>query len=296
MSVNITAAMVSELRQRTSAGMMECKKALEKTGGDMKLAEIEIAKAGNRKAEKTATRTAAEGVIMLAATADNRKMTLVEVNCETDFVAKDSNFLNFCQSVAQTVLLTGETQVETLKAHSLNGSSVEETRQALVGKIGENIQVRRAVLMNAADNELLGAYVHGGRIGVLIRLQGGDAALAKDLAMHIAANNPEYISSKDVPSERVAQEKEIFMAQGENSGKPKEIVEKMLQGRLNKYFNEICLLGQPFVKNPEQTVEQLLKAKNASVLSYVRFSVGEGIEKKAAASFAEEVAQISGGK
>ena len=298
MSQAITASMVNELRQRTGAGMMDCKKALVAANGDMDVAEHEIAKAGNRKAEKTAARVAVEGAIVAAHNDVYTEMALVEINCETDFVAKDASFLEFCRSVAQLVLRHKEEQVALLKDQPLTTDShqtLEEARQALIGKIGENIQVRRAVYVNATDG-VVGHYIHGGRIGVLVRLKGGDNALAKDLAMHVAALQPQYVSPEEVPAERLAKEKEIFMAQSENTGKPAEIVEKMIQGRLNKYLNEICLVGQSFVKNPDITVAQLLKEKHASVVSYGRLAVGEGLEKKAESNFADEVAQMIGGK
>ena len=298
MSQVITAAMVSELRQRTGAGMMDCKKALVAAAGDMEVAEHEIAKAGNRKAEKTAARVAVEGTIVCANNESNTEMVLVEINCETDFVAKDGSFLDFCRAVAQLVLRSKEEQVALLKDKPLTTASnqtLEEARQALVGKIGENIQVRRAIYVNAEDG-VVGSYIHSGRIGVLVRLKGGDNALAKDLAMHVAALQPQYLSPSDVPADRLAKETEIFMAQSENTGKPAAIVEKMMQGRLNKYLNEICLIGQPFVKNPDVTVAQLLKEKQATVVSYVRLAVGEGLEKKAESNFADEVAQMIGGK
>lgn len=298
MSQAITASMVNELRQRTGAGMMDCKKALVAANGDMEVAEHEIAKQGNRKAEKNSARIAVEGVVVCAANATNTEMVLVEVNCETDFVAKDASFLEFCRQVAQLALVSKQEDVALLKDTTLSSASnhsLEEARQALVGKIGENIQVRRAVYVDGSDG-VLGAYIHSNRIGVLVRLKGGDNALAKDLAMHVAALQPQYLSPSEVPADRLAKEKEIFMAQSENTGKPPEIVEKMIQGRLNKYLNEICLIGQPFVKNPDQTVEQHLKAKQASIVSYVRIAVGEGLEKKAESNFADEVAQMIGGK
>ncbi len=285
--MNITATMVSDLRRLTGAGMMDCKKALEKTAGDMQAAEIEIAKAGNRKAEKTASRTAAEGLITLAS--GPQAMALVEVNCETDFVARDTHFTEFCQKTAEQVLKNQNAAIDPLKAQ------VEADRQALVGKIGENLQVRRAAYLAAPAGQVIGAYVHSGKIGVLVQLIGGDAAIAKDIAMHVAASRPEYLSAKTVPADRIAKETDIFMAQSESSGKSKEIIEKMVQGKLNKYLAEICLLSQPFVKNPDQTVAQFLQEKKAEVVTYIRLAVGEGIEKKTA-NFADEVAGMMGGK
>ena len=296
MSTVITASMVNELRQRTGAGMMECKKALVAVNGDMDEAEKEIAKSGSRKAEKNASRTAAEGTIAFASGSGTG--ALLEVNCETDFVGRDASFLDYAKQVAELVLSSGETEMSAIKAMTFPGSSetVEQTRAALVGKIGENIQLRRASHLKAPANGHLGVYMHGSKIGVLVSIAGGDAALAKDVAMHVAASRPEFLSPDKVPSARVDREKELLIAASSESGKPKEIIEKMVQGRLNKYFAELCLIGQPFIKNPDQTVAQLLKEKNASVENFIRFEVGEGIEKKAEASFADEVAQMSGAK
>lgn len=295
MSNVITAAMVNELRQKTGAGMMECKKALVATNGDMDAAEKEIAKSGSRKAEKTASRTAAEGTITFALAGE--RGALLEVNCETDFVGRDESFLAYSKKVAELALSSQQVDMEALKLMAFSSDeTVEKARANLVGKIGENIQLRRGALLAAPQGGHLGIYLHGSKIGVLVSIEGGDAALAKDLAMHIAASRPEFLSPDKVPAARVEREKELLMLQSAESGKPKEIIEKMVQGRLNKYFAELCLTGQPFIKNPDQTVEQLLKEKKASVKDFVRFEVGEGIEKKAELSFADEVAKMSGEK
>ncbi|MDJ0653404.1 MAG: translation elongation factor Ts [Xanthomonadales bacterium] len=290
----VTAAMVKELRERSGAGMMECKKALVETDGDIEAAIEHLRKTGLAKADKKSGRVAAEGRVVSAASDDGSTAVLVEVNSETDFVAKDENFLNFAGTVANAALAAGASEVpEILQQTGDDGHTLEEARQALVAKIGENIQVRRAASLGA-DGGNLGVYLHGGRIGVLVQVQGGDAELAKDVAMHIAASRPGYISVDDVPADEVAKEKEILIAQAQDSGKPAEIIEKMVTGRLRKHLSEITLLGQPFVKDPDQTVEKLLKSKDASVVNFARLEVGEGIEKKEE-NFAEEVmSQVRG--
>jgi elongation factor Ts len=285
--------MVKELRERTGAGMMECKKALVETGGDLEAAVEALRKAGIAQADKKASRVAAEGKIALAASESGREAVMVEVNCETDFVAKDEGFLAFASAVAQNVLDGSPADVDALMATAIDGSTVEEARQALIAKIGENIQVRRFV--RSESEGTLGAYVHGGKIGVLVDVDGGDDELAHDLAMHIAALNPEFISADDVPADVIAREKDILVAQAESSGKPPEIIEKMVTGRLRKHLSGITLLGQPFVKDGDLTVEKLLAQKSASVKGFNRLAVGEGIEKKEE-NFAEEVMQqVSGG-
>ena len=290
----ITAAMVKELRERTGAGMMECKKALTETGGDMDAAIEHLRKTGLAKADKKAGRTAAEGVVIMAQSDDGKTAVLVEVNSETDFVAKDDNFKAFADKVAQIALDTGATSIEELLAAEYeSGKSVEEARQELIAKVGENIQVRRMVRVET--EHMIGAYIHGGRIGVLVEQEGGDAELAKDIAMHVAAINPAYVDADSVPAEVVEKEKAILVAQAEESGKPADIIEKMIQGRLRKFLAEITLLGQPFVKDGDITVEKLLKDKGASIKGFQRLAVGEGIEKKEE-NFAEEVmAQVKGG-
>ena len=289
----VTAAMVKELRERTGAGMMECKKALVETGGDLEGAIEFLRKSGLAQADKKAGRVAAEGKIALAVSDDGREAVMVEINCETDFVAKDDSFVAFTEAVAQNALAADPADVDALLQTTVNGATVEETRQALVSKIGENIQVRRFV--RASSDGSLGAYVHGGRIGVLVDLSGGDVELARDLAMHVAAMNPEFVSADDVPADVMAREKDILIAQAEGSGKPPEIVEKMVQGRLRKHLSGITLLGQPFVKDGDVTVEKLLQQSGASVNGFHRLAVGEGIEKKQE-NFADEVMQqVTGG-
>jgi elongation factor Ts len=270
----ITASLVKELRERTGAGMMECKKALTENNGDIEAAADWLRKTGLAKADKKASRVAAEGRIV-AAQAEG-KAALVEVNSETDFVAKDANFVAFTDAVAQAALSAAD--IESLKGTSIDGGTVDETRTALIAKVGENVQVRRMARIDSAH--AIGAYVHGGRIGVLVEVKGGDAELARGLAMHIAAMNPPYISPEHVPADFVAREKEIAMAQVKDTGKPPEIIEKMVSGKVAKTVNEMCLTGQPYVLDTNQTVEQALKAAGAQVLQFVRLAVGEGIEKK----------------
>ena len=292
--MQITASMVKELRERTGAGMMDCKKALQETDGDIDAAIENMRKAGIAKAAKKAGRVAAEGVIVIKSGADESVM--VEINCETDFVAKDENFIRFADNVAATILGSDTADVESLLAQPMagvEGQTVEEARQQLVVVIGENTSVRRFVRFRAEGTP--GTYLHGVRIGVLVDVVDGDEELARDLAMHIAASRPVCVDEGSVSPELLEQEKEIFMAQAAESGKPPEIVEKMVAGRLQKYLKEITLLGQPFVKDPDKTVAALLKEKGARVNAFVRYEVGEGIEKKEE-NFAEEVmAQAKGG-
>ncbi len=285
----ITASLVKELRERTGAGMMECKKALTENNGDIEAAADWLRKTGLAKADKKADRIAAEGRIAMAQ-ADG-KAVLAEINSETDFVAKDANFLAFTDAVAQAALNAKD--VDALKTATIaSGETVDAARTALIAKVGENVQVRRMARMESANT--IGAYVHGGRIGVLVEVKGGDADLARGLAMHIAAMNPPHISPAHVPAEFVAREKEIALAQVKDSGKPAEILEKMISGKVAKTISEITLTGQPYVLNTDQTVEAALKAAgNAEVLSFVRLAVGEGIEKKED-DFAAEVMKQAG--
>ena len=286
--MEITASLVKELRERTGAGMMECKKALVENTGDVEAAADWLRKTGLAKADKKASRIAAEGRIVAAQA--QGKAVLVEINSETDFVAKDENFIAFTEAVGQAAL--GAADVETLRETTLaSGSTVEETRAELIAKVGENVQVRRIARMDSANT--LGAYVHGGRIGVLIELKGGDADLARGLAMHIAAMNPPYISPAHVPADFVAKEKEIALAQVKDTGKPAEILEKMISGKVAKTVNELCLTGQAYVLDTNQTVEAALKAAGAEVLGFVRLAVGEGIEK-ASDDFHAEVMKQAG--
>jgi elongation factor Ts len=289
----VTAAMVKELRERTGAGMMECKKALVETNGDMDTAIEFLRKSGLAQADKKASRVAAEGKIALAVADGGKTAVMVEVNSETDFVAKDGGFMAFANAVANNALNTAPADVDALMATNIGDQSVEEARQALISKIGENIQVRRFVRVSTEGS--LGAYVHGGKIGVLVDISGGDEELARDLAMHVAALNPEYVSADDVPADVMASEKDILIAQAESSGKPPEIIEKMVVGRLRKHLSGITLLGQPFVKDGDITVAKLLEQKSASVNGFDRLAVGEGIEKKEE-NFADEVMQqVTGG-
>lgn len=286
----ITASLVKELRERTGAGMMECKKALTENNGDIEAAADWLRKTGLAKADKKADRVAAEGRIAMAQ--DTGKAVLVEINSETDFVAKDANFLGFVEAVANAALQAND--VEALKATQVStGGTVEEARAAVIAKVGENVQVRRMARMES-DANTIGAYVHGGRIGVLVEVKGGNAELARGLAMHIAAMNPPYISPAHVPAEFVAREKEIALAQVKDSGKPQEILEKMISGKVSKTVSEVTLTGQPYVLDTNQTVEAALKAAgNAEVVSFVRLAVGEGIEKKED-DFAAEVMKQAG--
>jgi elongation factor Ts len=291
MKMAITAALVKELRERTGAGMMECKKFLTETDGDIEAAIETMRKAGMAKADKKAGRVAAEGLAKIKASDDNKNAIIVEVNSETDFVTKGDDFIEFVDSIADCVLANKPADIETLLTLPLaSGTSVEDTRKELIAKIGENMSVRRFEVIENAD--VIGTYQHGERIGVMVELEGGDVALGKDIAMHIAASRPVCVAEADVPQDALDKEREIFSAQAAESGKPENIIEKMVEGRIKKFLKEVTLLGQPFVKDPDQTVEQLLKSKNASVKRFVRFEVGEGIEKKEE-NFADEVmAQI----
>ncbi|MBY6063226.1 elongation factor Ts [Pseudidiomarina sediminum] len=288
----ITAALVKELRERTGAGMMDCKKALQETNGDIDAAIENMRKSGQAKAAKKAGRVAAEGVILTKT--EGNVGTLVELNCETDFVARDENFLSFGGKVIEAAFANKETDVEKLKATAIDGGTVEEVRETLVAKIGENMNVRRVITVEGGD--LVEAYVHGARIGVLVAITGGDSELAKDLAMHVAASQPQYVKPEDVAAEVVEQERRIQLDIAMQSGKPQEIAEKMVEGRMRKFTGEISLTGQPFVKDPSITVGDLLKQKNADVLTFVRFEVGEGIEKKSEDFAAEVQAQMAAAK
>ncbi len=292
--MEITAALVKELRERTGSGMMECKKALTETGGDIEAAVEAMRKSGMAKADKKAGRVAAEGTVVAAVSADGARGVIIEVNCETDFVAKADDFIKFAGELAQVALAKSPATVDDVMSLPLSGGSVDEVRRALIAKLGENIAVRRFHLMSNEGGKV-GMYLHGSRIGVLVGVKGGDVALAKDIAMHVAASKPVALGPNDVSADLIAKEKEIYTAQAAESGKPADIVEKMVMGRVSKFLREITLLGQPFVKNPDQTVEQLAKQHNAIITGFARFEVGEGIEKKSE-NFAEEVmAQVRGG-
>ncbi len=288
----ITASLVKELRERTGAGMMECKKALTENGGDIDASAEWLRKSGLAKADKKAGRIAAEGRIVAAAAGG--KAVLVEINSETDFVAKDENFIAFTNAVAQTALASGAADVEALKAAKLGELTVEEARAALIGKVGENVQVRRMLRVDSASNHIA-AYIHGGRIGVLVELKGGDAELARGIAMHVAAMNPPHNKASDVPAEFVAKEKEIELAKmsDKDKAKPAEILEKIISGKIAKIVNEVTLYGQPYVLNTDQTVEAALKAAGADVVGFQRLAVGEGIEK-VVEDYAAEVMKQAG--
>lgn len=291
--MNITAAMVKELRERTGSGMMECKKALTEANGDMEAAIEHMRKTGLAKADKKAGRTAAEGYVCVKLSSDGKVAALVEINSETDFVAKADDFVKFAHDVTARLLASDASSLEQLLALSLGDSSVDETRRALVAKLGENLSLRRFERYTTTDG-LLAGYSHGSRIGVLVELQGGNIDLGRDIAMHVAASKPACLDERGVSPELIAKEKEIFIAQAAESGKPADIVEKMVLGRIKKFLGEITLLGQPFVKNPDVTVATLLKEQKAAVLRFVRYGVGEGIEKEES-NFAEEVmAQVRG--
>ena len=291
--MQISASLVKELRERTSAGMMECKKALVEAGGDLDAAAEHLRKSGQAKADKKSGRVTAQGLIGLAT--QGARGAMVEVNCETDFVAQEERFKAFVQAVADCALRHGACEVDSLLANTLDdgGARVEERRRELIGQLGENITVRRVACLES-QSDTLGAYSHLGRIGVLVDLDGGDAAVGKDVAMHVAASRPLAISEVDLPPQMLEKEREILLAQVADSGKPAAIQEKVVSGRLSKYVREITLLGQPFVKDPDQSVEKYLRGASASVRAMARFEVGEGIERKAE-NFAEEVmAQVRG--
>jgi elongation factor Ts len=290
--MSVTAETVRQLRERTGAGMMECKKALVETQGDLDAAAELMRKQGLAKADKKATRVAAEGVIAIERAADGRSAGMVEVNCETDFVAREHDFRAFAADVARTAITANPASLDALEAAALpSGESVDARRRALVAKIGEKISVRRFARVDSSGP--LGAYLHGTRIGVLVALEGGTAELAHDLAMHIAASKPRYISTAEVPEAEVAKEREILTEQARQEGKSPEIAAKMVAGRLRKSLAEITLLGQPFVKDPDQSIEVLLKSARARVREFQRFEVGAGIEKKSEDFVAEVMAQVS---
>lgn len=283
----MSAALVKELRERTGLGLLECKKALAEAEGDIDAAIEALRKSSGMKAAKKAGRTAADGVVAIQAADDGSFAAMVEVNSETDFVARDENFLGFVQSVVGKAFGDRVTDVETLAA-----GDIEEARQALVQKIGENISVRRVVTHEASDG-VVGGYVHGNnRIAVLVSLKGGSDELARDVAMHVAAVNPQVVSPDDMPAEQVAKEREIYAAQAQDSGKPAEIVEKMIDGRIRKFLSENSLTEQAFVKDPDTTVGKLVAAAGAEVLGFTRFEVGEGIEVEKVDFAAEVAAQL----
>lgn len=286
--------MVKELRERTGSGMMECKKALVETGGDLELAVEHMRKSGLAKADKKASRIAAEGAIFFSVSADEKTVVMLEVNCETDFVAKGDDFNSFANLVGAMALASDVDELDALMQLPLaSGGTLEQARVELVARIGENINVRRFVRYKSVQG-FIGSYLHGSRIGVLVQIEGGDTALGKEIAMHIAASKPEFITEADVSEQVIRREKDIFTAQAQDSGKPAEIIERMVQGRLKKFLGEVTLVGQPFVKDPDISVAKLLKDRKATVVRFDRFEVGEGIAKKTE-NFAEEVmAQVKG--
>jgi elongation factor Ts len=288
----IDASLVKQLRERTGAGMMECKKYLVQTNGDIEEAIKEMRKAGGGKADKKADRVAAEGIIILAKSDDSKHAVLVEINSETDFVARDDNFTAFATQVAEAALNSNAQDIAALSDISISAdnSTIEQARQALVAKIGENIKLRRLVHVNT--DGVVGSYLHGSKIGVLVELKNGDEALAKDIAMHIAASHPLVVSREQVSQEAIENEREIFTAQARESGKPQDIIDKMIEGRISKFVDEVSLTGQAFVKDPNTKVGQLLKDKGAEVVSFIRYEVGEGIEKKEDNFVAEVMAQV----
>ena len=290
--MSISASMVKELRERTGAGMMECKKALVETDGDMDSAVELLRKSGQAKADKKSGRVAADGRVVIAT--DGLQAAMIEINSETDFVAKDENFVGYADAVGAAVLASDVADVDALATETLaDGRTVETARTELVAKVGENISVRRFTRLVAADH--LGSYAHGARIGAIVSLKGGDDELARDIAMHIAATNPVCVDEDGVPADVLESERRIFAEQAAESGKPPEIVEKMVTGRVAKFLKEITLVGQPFVKDPDIAVGKLLKNAGAEVTGFVRYEVGEGIEKKEE-NFAEEVLkQVQGG-
>eukprot|EP00591_Stephanopyxis_turris_P012033 CAMPEP_0195517770 /NCGR_PEP_ID=MMETSP0794_2-20130614/11631_1 /TAXON_ID=515487 /ORGANISM="Stephanopyxis turris, Strain CCMP 815" /LENGTH=323 /DNA_ID=CAMNT_0040646641 /DNA_START=42 /DNA_END=1013 /DNA_ORIENTATION=- len=286
----VSVSEIKELREATGAGMMDCKRALIETDGDMDTAMENLRKKGLMKADKKATRVAAEGTIATASSDD--KTVMVEINCETDFVGKDSSFLAFADKVANAALSLDGDSIEALNEVEVDGKTVEELRQNLIAKIGENIKVRRMISVGTADS-VTASYIHSGRIGVMVDLEGGSVELGKDIAMHIAAMNPPYVDADSVPGDVVENEKRILTEEALESGKPEAIVEKMVAGRIRKYLEEICLVSQNFVKDSDKTIAQLLKENDASCKTFSRIAVGEGIEKKED-DFAAEVAKMAG--
>lgn len=287
----ITASLVKELRERTGAGMMDCKKALVEVEGDLEQAADLLRKAGQAKADKKASRVAAEGLVLVKSDGSAGRHVVLEINSETDFVAKDENFVAFADTVAEAALGGSPASVEDLMALDVEGQPLEVRRQELVAKVGENISVRRFTVV--ASEHPVGAYSHMGRIGVLVELEGGDEALARDLAMQVAATSPRFVTPDDMPQDELGKEREILVAQALQEGKPEEIVQKMVEGRLRKHLDEVTLTGQPFVKDPDKRVRDLLAESKAAVLRFLRYEVGEGIEKKEDDFVQEVMAQAS---
>lgn len=288
MTTTISAGLVMQLRERTGAGMMECKRFLIATNGDIDEAITEMRKAGQAKADKKADRVAAEGIVVIARSDDEHSAVMIEINSETDFAARDDFFIEFANQVAQTALNTQDTDVADLSNQKMpSGLTIEQARQELVAKIGENIRLRRLERLHC-ESGVVGFYLHSSRIGVMVALKNGTELLAKDIAMHIAASKPIVVNRDQVSAQDIENERDIFTAQAKESGKPQDIIDKMIEGRINKFIDEVSLLGQPYVKDPNVKVGNLLKEKNAEVLSFIRYEVGEGIEKKED-NFVEEV-------
>lgn len=291
--MSVTAAMVKELRQRTGSGMMECRKALRETEGDMDLAIENMRKAGLAKADKKSSRIAAEGRIAVAQSVDTKSAVIIDVNCETDFVAKGDTFKEFANAIAAAILAADISTVEQASELTLaDGKTIDETRRGLISKLGENITLRR--FQKVATEGGTGFYLHGEKIGVLVDLATADAELAKDVAMHIAASKPQCVAEADVAAETIEKEKAIFVAQAEESGKPAAIIEKMIGGRIRKFLAEITLEGQAFIKDDKVTVGKLVSGKGNKVLNFIHLEVGEGIEKEEGDFAAEVMAQIRG--
>jgi elongation factor Ts len=293
--MEITASLVKELRERTGAAMMDCKNVLKETAGDIEAAIQLLREKGAIKAAKKGDRIAAEGLVAFAVSADHRKAVLVEVNCETDFVARAEDFIQFTQKVAELALQNNahdSKQLNDIIFDAAENLNVEAKRQALIAKLGENINIRRIALVNS--HGLIGAYNHGNRIGVLVAMKSGEMSLAKDLAMHVAALQPLVVSPEQISAELIAKEREIYTVQAAESGKPADIVAKMVDGRIKKYLDEVSLLGQPFVKDQNVPVHKVLTAQKAEVESFVRFEVGEGVEKQVVDFASEVMAQVKG--
>ena len=285
----ITAAIVKELRERTGAGMMDCKKALVATEGDMEKAIDFLREKGLSQAAKKAGRVAAEGAVVAYVTEDGKTGAIVEVNCETDFVGKNENFQALAKSIAELIVKTNPADVDALLASEMDGKTVKDVVTEAIAKIGENISVRRFVRYESAEGKVY-SYIHGGgKIGVLVDMKGGDAELGKDIAMQVAAANPQFLNRNEVPDSELEHEKDILTEQARNEGKPENIIAKMVMGRINKYYKEVCLVDQEFIRDGDLTISKLLKSKNAVVARFARFQLGEGIEKKKE-NFAEEVA------
>ena len=285
----ITAAIVKELRERTGAGMMDCIKALVATEGDMEKAIDFLREKGLSQAAKKAGRVAAEGAVVAYVTEDGKTGAIVEVNCETDFVGKNENFQALAKSIAELIVKTNPADVDALLASEMDGKTVKDVVTEAIAKIGENISVRRFVRYESAEGKVY-SYIHGGgKIGVLVDMKGGDAELGKDIAMQVAAANPQFLNRNEVPDSELEHEKDILTEQARNEGKPENIIAKMVMGRINKYYKEVCLVDQEFIRDGDLTISKLLKSKNADVARFARFQLGEGIEKKQE-NFADEVA------